>query len=49
LCTGDNLDTNGTAPNLNPDALAVTYENGSATFPWGMEWVYPCRSKYQDL
>jgi len=41
--TGDNLWTNGTEPAQNPDAQVITYENGTATFPWGMEWTYPCK------
>lgn len=40
---GNNLHTNGTLPEDNPEALGITYDqNGTAAFPWGMQWMYPC-------
>lgn len=41
---GNNLHTNGTLPEDNPDALGITFEdNGTVTFPWGQQWMYPCK------
>jgi hypothetical protein len=47
---GNNLHTNGTLPEDNPDALGITYsENGTTSFPWGQQWIYPCkRSRSHD-
>lgn len=40
---GNNLHTNGTLPELNPDSVGIDhYENGSTGFPFGMQWMYPC-------
>lgn len=40
---GDNLQTNGTAPENNPSTLGIDfYSNGSYGFPYGMQWMYPC-------
>ena len=40
---GNNLHTNGTLPEDDPEALGITYDqNGTAAFPWGMQWMYPC-------
>lgn len=40
---GDSLHTNGTLPQDDPDALGInTYENGTTSFPYGMQWMYPC-------
>ena len=41
---GDNLLSNGTLPEFNTDAIGVTYEDGAPTFPYGMQWIYPCGS-----
>lgn len=41
---GNNLHTNGTLPELNPDTISIdTFENGSHAFPFGMQWMYPCK------
>ncbi|KAM0712038.1 hypothetical protein Q7P37_011132 [Cladosporium fusiforme] len=40
---GNNLHTNGTLPEDNPDSLGIDVgENGTVTFPWGQQWMYPC-------
>ncbi|KAF2454085.1 hypothetical protein BDY21DRAFT_366508 [Lineolata rhizophorae] len=41
---GDNLVNNGTLENgeIPTGALGINYENGSYTFPFGMQWMYPC-------
>lgn len=39
---GDNLVTNGTAPSLNPNSIGIDYVNNTPTFPYGMQWMYPC-------
>ncbi|SMQ49277.1 unnamed protein product [Zymoseptoria tritici ST99CH_1A5] len=40
---GNNLHTNGTLPQFNPDTVGIdTYENGTHGFPFGMQWIYPC-------
>lgn len=40
---GNNLHTNGTLPELNPDTVGIDqYQNGSLGFPYGMQWMYPC-------
>jgi len=39
---GNNLHTNGTAPEDNPGSIGIDFENGTAAFPWGMQWLYPC-------
>jgi hypothetical protein len=44
---GNNLHTNGTVPEDNPEALGITYDqNGTAAFPWGMQWMYPCEHNF---
>jgi len=40
---GNNLHTNGTAPEDNPGSRGIDYnEEGDPSFPWGMQWMYPC-------
>lgn len=40
---GNNLHTNGTLPEDNPDTVGVDfYEDGTMGFPYGMQWIYPC-------
>ncbi|GAB1741479.1 hypothetical protein NU219Hw_g6709t1 [Hortaea werneckii] len=40
---GNNLHTNGTLPQDNPDTVGVDfYDNGTMAFPYGMQWMYPC-------
>jgi len=41
---GNNLHTNGTTPEYNPDSVGIDYDtnNGSWAYPWGMQWMYPC-------
>ncbi|KAI7286673.1 hypothetical protein KC345_g1028 [Hortaea werneckii] len=40
---GNNLHTNGTLPETNPDTIGVDfYEDGTTGFPYGMQWIYPC-------
>lgn len=42
---GNNLHTNGTLPEANPDTIGVDfYDDGTKGFPWGMQWIYPCTS-----
>lgn len=42
---GNNLHTNGTLPQDNPDTRGIDlYENGTMGFPYGMQWMYPCKS-----
>lgn len=38
---GNNLHTNGTV--AESEGLGVAYENGSYIYPYGMEWIYPCK------
>ena len=39
---GDNLQTNGS---VGFDSIGIdVLSNGSTTFPWGMQWMYPCES-----
>ena len=43
---GNNLHTNGTLPAENPDTIGIdTYENGTHGFPFGQQWMYPCKHK----
>lgn len=35
MCLGDNLVTNGTAPELDPEALGENTVQGQNTFPYG--------------
>ncbi|KAL9086819.1 MAG: hypothetical protein Q9165_006966 [Trypethelium subeluteriae] len=37
---GDNLYTNGSVTDA---SIGIDYlQNGTAAFPWGMQWMYPC-------
>lgn len=38
---GNNLFTNGTVEDTN--GLGVAYKDGTYMFPYGMEWIYPCK------
>lgn len=44
---GNNIHTNGTVsendPTVKPGSLGINYENGTLGFPYGMQWMYPCR------
>jgi hypothetical protein len=41
---GNNLHTNGTVPEDNPGSRGIDYnEEGDPSFPWGMQWMYPCK------
>jgi len=41
---GDNLQTNGTVPAQNPGSRGIDFlANGSLAYPWGMQWIYPCK------
>ena len=40
---GNNLHTNGTLPENNPDTIGIDhFQNGSVAFPYGQQWMYPC-------
>lgn len=39
---GNNLLTNGTIEEAN--GLGVASQNDSLTYPYGMQWIYPCTS-----
>ena len=41
---GDNLHTNGTYSDgsIVPGSLGINYVNGTPSFPYGMQWMYPC-------
>ncbi|KAF2770698.1 hypothetical protein EJ03DRAFT_61698 [Teratosphaeria nubilosa] len=41
---GNTLHTNGTPPVLNPSSRGMDYiaENNTWSYPWGMQWMYPC-------
>ncbi|KAK4982458.1 hypothetical protein LTR66_009262 [Elasticomyces elasticus] len=40
---GNNLVSNGTVPALNPNSIGIDYSpNGTVSFPYGMQWMYPC-------
>lgn len=38
---GNNLHTNGSISGS--AGLGVSYENGSLAYPYGMQWIYPCK------
>lgn len=41
---GNSLHTNGTLPEQNPGSIGIdTDSNGTHSFPWGMQWMYPCK------
>lgn len=37
---GNNLHTNGTVEEA--DGLGAAFSNGSYSYPYGMQWIYPC-------
>ena len=39
---GDNLHTNGTVQDTNGLGVAPA-SNGSEQYPYGMQWMYPCK------
>ncbi|KAF7193322.1 Uncharacterized protein HII31_05301 [Pseudocercospora fuligena] len=41
---GNNLHTNGTAPQFNPETVGIDYNQDNDTwgYPFGMQWMYPC-------
>jgi hypothetical protein len=41
---GNNLHTNGTAPQVT-GSIGIDYDsdNGTVSFPYGMQWMYPCK------
>lgn len=43
---GNNIHTNGTEPDgaIIPGSLGITFDNGTVGFPYGMQWMYPCKS-----
>jgi hypothetical protein len=41
---GNNLHTNGTVQQSNGLGVAYDVKNGSYIFPYGMEWIYPCKN-----
>lgn len=44
---GNNLHTNGTFPQDNPNTIGIDYNetSGGYDFPYGMQWMYPCKLK----
>lgn len=42
---GNNLHTTGALPETNPDSIGIDYNNstGEVEFPYGMQWMYPCK------
>lgn len=43
---GNNLHANGTLPEFNPDTIGIdTLQNDSHAFPFGMQWMYPCKRR----
>lgn len=42
---GNNLHTNGTVEQANGLGAAYDVKNGSYIYPYGMEWIYPCKEK----
>ena len=47
---GNNIHTNGTVSdtdaNIKPGSLGINYDNetGEYGFPYGMQWMYPCKT-----
>ncbi|EMC93768.1 hypothetical protein BAUCODRAFT_36220 [Baudoinia panamericana UAMH 10762] len=40
---GNNLHANGSLPENCPQCIGIdTLDNGTISFPWGMQWMYPC-------
>jgi hypothetical protein len=47
---GNNLHTNGTVPEHDPEALGINYsDNGTISYPWGMQWIYPCKHRNTNI
>jgi hypothetical protein len=51
---GNNILTNGTVskddPSIKPGSLGINYENnGTLGFPYGMQWMYPCKLSSHPL
>jgi hypothetical protein len=40
---GNNLHTNGTVAEAGGLGVAYDTKNGSYIYPYGMEWIYPCK------
>jgi hypothetical protein len=43
---GNNLHNSGNGPDgisVPEDGLGVSYVNGSLVYPYGMQWIYPCK------
>lgn len=42
---GDNLHTNGTLPQDDPNTIGINYNKTTDewSFPYGMQWMYPCK------
>jgi hypothetical protein len=40
---GNNLLTNGTVAEANGLGVAYNSKNDSLYYPYGMEWIYPCK------
>lgn len=47
---GNSLHTNGTLPQNNPNTIGVDWNNETEQydFPYGMQWIYPCK-KYHAV
>ncbi|KAK4624376.1 hypothetical protein CLAFUR4_06060 [Fulvia fulva] len=39
---GNNLHTNGTLPQDDPNTVGINFDNDTLSFPYGMQWMYPC-------
>ena len=39
----NNLHSNGTLPQHDPSNIGINYVDGQYTFPYGMQWMYPCK------
>ena len=46
---GDTLHTSGAPPAQNPDTIGVDYVNGTYEFPYGQEWIYPCKLYHSNM
>lgn len=51
---GNNILTNGTVsktdPSIIPGSLGITHaDNGTLGFPYGMQWMYPCKLSSHPL
>jgi hypothetical protein len=46
---GNNLHTNGTLPAQNPESIGIDFsDNGTVAFPWGQQWMYPCKRNVRN-